>query len=187
MKLKELNVESKNLFDEIDFFKGMGDTNPYYTEFIYLYGERDLINKVETIFNDKGLPGVGELFTLKTEKWLDLKLTVDKIKTIENTDRTVINTGTKVNQGDRTRQTNTQDVNKVTPFDVVESIENEQSNNTLNESENSTDNLTTENKSIYTGFSKEKVKYFLERFKTYTEYRKLVYNDIVNMLTLQLY
>ena len=187
MKLKELKEESKNLFDEIDFFKGLGNTKPYYIEFIYLYGERDLINKIETIFNDSGLHGVGELFTLKTEKWLDLKLTVDKIKTIENTDKTVINTGTKVNQGDRTRQTNTQDVNKVTPFDVAESIENEQSSNILNESENSTDNLTIENKSIYTGFSKEKVDYFLERFKTYIEYRKLVYSDIVNMLTLQLY
>lgn len=187
MKLKELREDSKNLFDEIDFFKGLENTNHYYTEFIYLYGERELINKVETIFNDRGLRGIGELFTLNTEKWLDFKLTIDKIKTLENTDRTVINTGSKINTGDKTRQTSTQDVNKVTPFDVDESIENEQSSNILNENENSTDNLTTEHKAIYTGFSKEKVEYFLKRFKTYTEYRKLIYSDIVNMLTLQIY
>lgn len=187
MKLKDLKTDTKNLFDEIDFFKGLEDTNSYYQEFIYLYGERDLINKVELIFNDNGLIGVGDLFTLKTDKWIDLKLIGDKIKDLENADRTVINTGTKVNKGDRTRKTNTNDTNQVTPFDVKESIENEQNNNTIDEVENSTDDLTTENKSIYTGFSRDKINYFLNRFKSYTEYRRLIYNDIVNMLTLQLY
>lgn len=187
MKLKDLMQDDKNLFDTIDFFKGLDDTNPYYKEFIYLYGERDLISKVETIYSDNGLIGIGELFTLKTEKWGDLKLIRDKVKDIEETDRTVINTGTKASTGDRTRTTNTNDVREVTPFDVTDSIENEQSNNTYDEVENSTDDLTTENKSIYTGFSRDKINYFLNRFKSYTEYRRLIYTDIVNMLTLQLY
>lgn len=188
MKLKELKEDNKNLFDEIDFFKNfLNNTNPYYNEFIYLYGERDLISKVEDIFNDTGLIGVGGLFTLMTDKWSDLQLIQDKIKDIEDTDRTVINTGTKINKGDRTRTTNTNDINQVTPFDVVDSIENEQNSNTLDEVENSTDDLTTENKSIYTGFSRDKINYFLNRFKSYTEYRRLIYNDIVNMITLQLY
>ena len=187
MKLKELETDNKNLFDEIDYFKMLEDTDPYYQEFIYLYGERDLISKVELLFNETGLSGVGSLFTLKTDKWNDVKLIGDKIKTLENTDRTVINTGAKVNKGDRTKQTNSHDANQVTPFDVKESIENEQNNNTLDEVENSTDDLTTENKSVYTGFSRDKVNYFLNRFKSYIEYRRLIYNDIVNMLTLQIY
>lgn len=187
MKLKDLKQDDKNLFDEIEFFKDLGNTTPYYQEFIYLYGERDLINKVELIFNENGLTGVGGLFTLKTNKWSDLELINDKIKDLETRDRTVINTGTRLNKGDKTRKTSTNNVNEVIPFDVKESFEDENNLNNIDEVENSTDDLTKENKSIYTGFSKDKIHYFLNRFKSYTEYRRLIYSDIVNMLTLQIY
>lgn len=187
MKLKDLKTDDGNLFDEIDFFKGLGDTTSYYEEFIYLYGERDLINKVELMFTEIGLTSVGGLFTLKTEKWTDLQLIDDKIKDIENTDRTVVNTGSRVNKGDKTRQLNTNNVNEVIPFDVIESFENEKNLNNSDEVENSTDDLTTENKSVYTGFSRDKINYFLNRFNRYTEYRRLIYADIVDMITLQLY
>lgn len=187
MKLKDLKQDDKNLFDEIDFFIGLENTNPYYQEFIYLYGERDLISKVELIFNESGLTGVGGLFTLKTDTWNDYKLIDDKIKDIEDTDRTVVNTGTRLNIGDKTRQTTNDNVNEVVPFDVTESFENEANSNSIDEVENTTDDLTTENTAVYSGFSKEKINYFLNRFKSYTEYRRLIYADIVNMLTLQLY
>lgn len=187
MKLKDLKQDDKNLFDEIDFFKGLGDTTPYYQEFIYLYGERDLFSKVELLFNENGLVGVGNLFALQIDKWNDFKLIIDKVKDLENTDRTVTNKGSKVNRGDKTRTTNSNNVNEVTPFDIVESLESEKNSNNLDEIENSTDDLTTENKAIYTGFSRDKVEYFLNRFTNYTEYRRLIYADIVNMLTLQLY
>ena len=189
MLLKELKSKSgdKNLFDEIDFFKMLEDTNPYFEEFIFLYGERDLISKVELIFNETGLSGVGSLFTLKNDKWNDVKLIDDKITELENTDRTVINTGSKVNKGDKTRISNTNNVNEVIPFDVEESFENEKNLNNLDEIENSTDDLSTENKAIYTGFSKDKIDYFRERFINYKEYRFLIYDDIVNMICLQIY
>ena len=187
MKLKELETDNKNLFDEIDYFKMLEDTNPYFQEFIFLYGERDLISKVELLFNETGLSGVGSLFTLKTDKWNDVKLIDDKITELENTDRTVINTGSKVNKGDKTRVSNTNNVNEVIPFDVEESFENEKNLNNLDEIENSTDDLSTENKAIYTGFSKDKINYFQNRFMNYIEYRCLIYEDIINMITLQLY
>jgi len=187
MKLKDLKTDTGNLFDEIDFFKALGDTNSYYQEFIFLYGERELISKVETDFTENGLPSIGGLFTLKTNKWIDLQLIDDKIKDIENTDKTVVNTGSRVNKGDKTRQINNNNVNEVIPFDVIESFENEKNLNNSDEVENSTDDLTTENKAVYTGFSRDKINYFLNRFNRYTEYRRLIYADIVNMITLQLY
>lgn len=187
MKLKDLKTDSENLFDKIDYFKALGDTTPYYQEFIFLYGERELVSKVETDFTENGLTNIGGLFTLKTSKWNDFKLIDDKIKDIETTDRKVVNTGTQLNTGDKTRKSNTSNVNEVTPFDISDSIENEQNSNNLDESENSKDNSTTENTTLYTGFSKDKIDYFLNRFKNYEEYRRLIYIDIINVLTLQLY
>lgn len=187
MKLKDLKTDSENLFDNIDYFKALGDTTSYYQEFIFLYGERELISKVEDDFTKNGLTNIGGLFTLKTSKWNDFKLIDDKIKDIETTDTKVVNTGTRLNTGDKTRKSNTSNVNEVTPFDVPDSIENEQNSNNLDESENSTDNLSTENATLYTGFSKDKIDYFLNRFKNYEEYRRLIYIDIINVLTLQVY
>ena len=187
MKLKDLKTDTENLFDVMEIFKDLGDIDSYYREFIYLYGERELINKVESMFNEGGLREVGWLFTLKTSKWLDLKLIDDKIKDLENTDKTIVNTGSRVNKGDKTRQINNNNVNEVIPFDVIESVENEKNLNNSDEVENSTDDLTTENKSVYTGFSRDTINYFLNRFTRYTEYRHIIYADIINMITLQLY
>ncbi len=183
MKLKEIN----NLFNEIDFFKDISEKEHYYREFIYLFGERDLLMKVETLFTTEGVSGVGKLFTLKTKKWVELSSLDTKIKTIELSDETVTNTGTKINKGGKTRKTNTNNVNEITPFDVVESLENEKNVNVLDEIESNSDDLTTENKTVYSEFSKEKIDYFLNKFDTYEEYRYLIYKEIVNMLTLQIY
>ena len=183
MKLKEMN----KLFNEIDYFKGIGNKEEYYQEFIYLYGERNLLMKVETLFNTEGVTGVGKLFTLKAKKWFELSTLNDKIKTIELTDKTVTNTGTKTNKGGKTRKTNTNNVNEITPFDVDESFENEKNVNVLDEIESNSDDLTTEIKTIYSGFSKEQIDYFQNKFETYIEFRYLIYKDIVNMLALQIY
>ena len=183
MKLKEIN----NLFNEIDYFKGMDNKEDYNEEFLYLYGERDLLSKVETLYTEKGTPGVGKLFSLKTKKWIELSTLDEKINALEATDRTVLTTGTKTNTGGRTRQTNSNNTNEVTPFDVVESIQNEKDTNTIEEVESNSDDLTTENKIVYSGFSKEKIDYFIKKFKNYSEYRYKIYNDIINMLTLQIY
>jgi hypothetical protein len=183
MKLKEIN----NLFNEIDYFKGIDNKDDYFHEFIYLYGERDLLFKVEMLYNEKGVSGVGKLFSLKTKKWIEISTLDEKINALETTDRTVLTTGTKRNTGGKTRQTNSNNINEVTPFDVVESIQNEQNNNTIEEVESNSDDLSSENKIVYSGFSKEKIDYFIKKFKNYSEYRYIIYNDIINMITLQIY
>lgn len=187
MKLKDLKTDTGNLFNEMEIFKDLGNIDDYYREFIYLYGERDLTNKVESMFNEGGLREVGWLFTLKTSKWLDLQLIDGKIKNLENTDKTIVNTGSRVNKGDKTRTTNTNNVNEVIPFDIIESVENEKNLNNSDEVENSTDNLTMENKQVYTGFSRDTINYFLNRFTRYIEFRHIIYADIINMITLQIY
>ena len=183
MKLKEIN----NLFNEIDFFKGIYNKDDYFQEFIFLFGERELLLKVETLYDEKGVTGIGKLFSLKTKKWIEFSTLDEKINALETTDRTVLTTGTKTNTGGKTRQTNSNNTNEVIPFDVVESIQNEKDTNIIEEVESNSDDLSTENKVVYSGFSKEKIDYFIKKFENYNEYRYIIYNDIINMLTLQLY
>lgn len=182
MKLKEIN----NLFNEIDYFKGIDNKDVYFQEFIHLFGERDLLLKVETLYAEKGATGIGKLFSLKTKKWIEISALDEKINALE-TDRTVLTTGTKKNKGGKTRQTNSNNTNEVIPFDVMESIQNEKDTNTIEEVESNSDDLSTENKIVYSGFSKEKIDYFTKKFKNYSEYRYIIYKDIINMLTLQIY
>ena len=183
MKLKEIN----NLFNEIDYFKVINNKDDYFQEFIYLFGERDLLSKVETLYVEKGAHGVGKLFSLKTKKWIEFSTLDAKINALEITDRTVLTTGIKTNIGEKTRQTNSNNTNEVIPFDVVESIQNEKDTNTIEELESNSDDLNLENKVVYSGFSKEKIDYFIKKFENYSEYRYIIYNDIINMLTLQIY
>ena len=183
MKLKEMN----NLFNEIEFFNGIINKDDYYQEFIFLFGERDLLMKVETLYTEKGVTGVGKLFSLKTKKWIEFSTINEKINELETTDRTVLTTGTKTNTGGKTRQTNSNNTNEVIPFDVVESIQNEKDTNTIEEVESNSDDLNLENKTVYSGFSKEKIDYFIKKFENYSEYRYTIYNDIITMLTLQIY
>ena len=183
MKLKEIN----NLFNEIDFFKGLDNKDDYFQEFIFLFGERDLLLKVEMLYTEKGATGVGKLFSLKTKKWIEFSTLDEKLNSLENSDRTVLNTGVKKNTGGKTRQTNSNNTNEVIPFDVDVSIQNEKDTNTIEEVESNSDDLTSENKTVYTGFSKEKIDYFIKKFENYSEYRFTIYNDIISMLTLQIY
>ena len=183
MKLKEIT----NLFDDIKYFNNIDNREDYYNEFLYLFGERDLLQKVENIFIEQGVIGVGKLFNLKAKKWIEFSNLEIKINELETTEKTVTTKGTKVNNGGKTRKTNTNNTSEVIPFDVVESVENEVNENTVDEIETNNDDVTTDNKTIYTDFSKEKIDYFINKFENYSEYRYFIYNDIVNMLTLQLY
>ena len=183
MKIKEIN----NLFNEIEFFNGFKNKEDYYIEFIFLYGERDLLTKVENLYNTGGVSSIGALFNLHSNKWVELVALNDKINSIGISDKTVTTTGTQSNKGDKTRKSNTNNVNEITPFDVDESLENEKNINVLDEVESNSDDLTTENKVVYSGFSMEQINYFQSKFNNYIEYRYPIYEDIVNMLTLQIY
>ena len=183
MKLKEIS----NLFNEIEYFKGIENADDYYQEFLYLFGERDLLSKVETIYVEKGVCGVGDLFNLKTKKWIEISTLDEKINELEKSDKTVLTTGVKKNTGGKTRQTNSNNTNEVIPFDVEVSVESEKDTNTIEEIESNSDDLTSENKTVYTGFSKDKIDYFIKKFENYSEYRYTIYNEIIGMLTLQIY
>lgn len=183
MKLKEMT----NLFNEIDYFKSIENRDDYYNEFIYMYGERDLLTKIETLFTEEGIGAVGKLFKLKTQKWIEISNIYDEISDLEKTNTTILTTNTKENKGDRTRQTNTNNTSEVIPFDVVESVDNEKELNTVSENESNSDNTTMENKTVYSGFSKDKINYFIRKFENYNEYRYIIYTDIANILTLQIY
>ena len=183
MKLKEMD----NLFDVINYFNNINNKEDYYTEFLYLFGERDLLTKIETIYNEKGVAGVGKLFNLKAKKWLEFSTIEDKITALETVDHTVSTIGTKINSGGKIRKTNTNNTSEVIPFDVVESIENEVNKNSVDEVETNNDDVTTDTKTVYTDFSKEKIEYFINKFENYKEFRYLIYNEMINMLTLQIY
>ena len=183
MKLKEI----ANLFDGIKYFNNIDNIEDYYNEFIYLFGERDLLQKVENIFIEEGVIGVGKLFNLKAKKWIEFSNLETKINELEETEKTVTTKGTKVNNGGKTRKTNTNNTSEVIPFDVVKSVENEINENIVDEIETNNDDVTTDNKIVYTDFSKERIDYFINKFENYSEYRYFIYNDIINMLTLQVY
>lgn len=187
MKIKDLETTDKDLFDEIEFFKTLENRKAYFNEFKFLYGERDLLSKVEDLYNEQGLQGVGSLFVLNTDKWNDYKLILSKINDIESSDKTVTISGSKTGQGGKIRKSNTKNNNSVIPFDVSNSIENEQNSNNLDETETNNDSQTVENKTVYSGYDKDKINHFLNRFKNYPEYRKFIYSDIVNMLASQIY
>ena len=55
MKLKELKNEEHNILDFISFFDDIVDTKPYFTELSFMYGERELLTKVEDLFLDSGI------------------------------------------------------------------------------------------------------------------------------------
>ena len=129
MKLKEIN----NLFGEIKYFTSIVDRDDYYNEFLYLFGERELLKKVENIFIEQGTRGVGKLFNLKTKKWVEFATLETRINKMEPTDSAVTTRGTKVNKGGKTRKTNTNNTSEVVPFDVVESIGNEVNENIVDE------------------------------------------------------
>ena len=186
MKVMKLN-ELPNLFNEIDYFKGIENKEDYYQEFIFLFGERDLLMKVENLYTTGGVSSIGALFNLHSNKWVELVSLNAKIKSIGLSDKTVTTTGTQSNKGDKTRKSNTNNVNEITPFDVDESLENEKNINVLDEVESNSDDLTTENKVVYSGFSIDQINYFQSKFNNYIEYRYPIYEDIVNMLTLQIY
>ena len=183
MKIKEIN----NLFDEIKYFNNIDNRDDYYNEFIYLFGERALLNKVENIFIEQGTSGVGKLFNLKAKKWIEFSAIESKIEKLEVIEKTVTTKGSKVNTGGKTRKTNTNNTSEVIPFDVVEKIENEINENTVDEIETNNDDVSSDSTTVYNDFSKEKINYFIKKFKNYNEYRYFIYNDIINMLTLQLY
>lgn len=192
MLLKELKSKSgdENLFDFIDFFNEIPDTKPYYNEFILKYGNKQLIQAIAELNSVDGLGGIGLIFTLKSEDWKDIKLLNEKIKDLSLEDRKVITTNEDTGnvKKDRTNNENRNNTENVVPYDSDSELKTNTRNdiNTYNDNETLEDTRTGKKETVYTGYDRNRL-YYLERFRNQPDYRNIIYDDIVNMICLQIY
>lgn len=192
MLLKELKskTDDRNLFDYIDYFNEMPDTNPYYNEFILKYGNKQLIQAIAELNSVDGLGAIGSIFILKSEDWKNSKLLDDKIKQLTFDDRKVTTTNEDMGniKKDRTNNENRNDTENVIPYDSdLELKTNTRNNiNSYNDNEVLEDKRTGKKETLYTGYDKDRLNY-LESFKNLPNYRYMIYDEIVNMICLQIY
>lgn len=192
MLLKELKSKSgdNNLFDFIDYFNEIPDTKPYYNEFILKYGNKQLIQAICELNVIDGLGGIGLIFTLKSEDWKDMKLLNDKIKQLSFDDRKVTTTNEDTGniKKDRINSENRNNTENVVPYDSDSELKTNTRNdvNSYNDNETLEDIRTGKKETVYTGYDRNRL-YYLERFKTQPDYRNIIYDEIVNMICLQIY
>ena len=192
MLLKELKSKSgdNNLFDFIDYFSEIPDTKPYYNEFILKYGNKQLIQAICELNVIDGLGGIGLIFTLKSEDWKDMKLLNDKIKQLSFDDRKVTTTNEDTGniKKDRINSENRNNTENVVPYDSDSELKTNTRNdvNSYNDNETLEDIRTGKKETVYTGYDRNRL-YYLERFKTQPDYRNIIYDEIVNMICLQIY
>ena len=192
MLLKELKSKTgdRNLFDYIDYFNEMPDTKPYYNEFILKYGNKQLIQAIAELNSIDGLGSVGAIFTLKSNDWKDNKLLNDKIKQLSFDDRKVTTTNEDMGniKKDRTNNENRNNTENVVPYDTDTELKTNTRNdtNTYNDNEVLEDKRTGKRETVYTGYDRNRL-YYLERFKNIPDYRYMIYEEIVNMICLQIY
>lgn len=192
MLLKELKSKTgdKNLFDFIDYFNEIPDTDPYYREFILKYGNKQLIQAIAELNVIDGLGGIGLIFTLKSMDWKDMKLLNDKIKQLSFDDRKVTTTNEDTGnvKKDRVNNENRNNTENVVPYDSDSELKTNSRNdvNSYNDNETMEDKRTGKRETVYTGYDKNRL-YYLERFRNQPDYRNIIYDEIVNMLCLQIY
>lgn len=192
MLLKELTSKSgdNNLFDFIDYFNEIPDTKPYYNEFILKYGNKQLIQAIAELNSVDGLGGIGSIFTLKSEDWKDIKLLNDKIKQLSFDDRKIITTNEDTGniKKDRINSENRNNTENVVPYDSDSELKTNTRNdvNSYNDNETLEDKRTGKKETVYTGYDRNRL-YYLERFKNIPDYRNIIYDEIVNMICLQIY
>lgn len=191
MLMKELKNEcDTNLFDYINYFDELENTDYYYNEFIIKYGNKHLIQAVEDLYKVEGLGSIGAIFTLKSTDWKINVNTFDKIQQLTLNDKKIIttteNTETLEKKGVNTENKNS--VDNIIPYDIETETETNSNTNstTLNNNENLTNNKNGKKETIYIGYDKDRLNY-LETFKNSPSYRDLIYSDIVNMICLQIY
>ena len=76
----------------------------------------------------------------------------------------------------------------IVPYDSTSELKNNTRNdvNTYQDNETLEDIRTGTKETVYTGYDRNRL-YYLERFKTFPEYRMVIYEEIVNTLCLQIY
>ena len=191
MKLKDLKDDEYNVLDFISFFDDIVDTKPYFTELSFKFGERELLSKVEDLFLDSGLGGIGMIFDLKRYEWEQLEMLSEKLvedgmlettvtKTTDRTD-TVEKSGTNISDGS--------DDDFIVAYD--EDVDTKQSGSSKSDTVETTENLknneTGTDTTVTTGYDKDRIEYIMKVFKDYPNYRLEIYNDIVDNLCIKGY
>lgn len=191
MKLKDLVKDDYNILDYVSFFDDIADTKPYFKELTFMYGERELLSKVEDLMLDGDLWGVGMMFDLKSPDWEQLKVVAKKLVDDGMLETTITKTTDKTDSVDRTG-TNT---NNVSDDDFVvaydEAVDTKQAGTTKSDVSENIENVINElagtDTTVTTGYDKNRIEFITTLFKNYPNYRLEIYKDIVNGLCIQGY
>lgn len=191
MKLKDLKDDEHNILDFISFFDNIADTQPYFVELTFKYGERELLSKVENLFLDSGLGGIGMVFDLKRYEWTQLELLSEKLLNDGMLETTVTKTIDKTDTVDKTG-TNSSDISDndfIVAYD--EDVDTKQSGSTKSDTVETIENLTNEETgtetTIVSGYDKNRIEFIMKMFKEYPNYRIEIYKDIVDILCVKVY
>lgn len=191
MKLKDLKDDENNILDFVSFFDTIADTKPYFTELSFKYGERELLSKVEDLFLDSGLGGIGMIFDLKRYEWEQIEVITKKLLEDGLAETTTVKTKERLNTMDKSG-TNTSEVSDndfIVAYDV--DVDTKQSGTTKSDAAESTENLTNEETgtetTILSGYDKNRIEYIMNVFKKFPNYRLEIYNDIVENLCIKGY
>lgn len=191
MKLKDLKTDEHNILDFISFFDTIADTEPYFIELIFKYGERKLLTKVEELFLDSGLGGIGMIFDLKRSDWTQLELLSEKLLDDGMLETTVTKTIDKTDTVEKSG-TNTNDISDddfIVAYD--EDVDTKQSGSVKSDTVETIENLTNEetgtDTTVVSGYDKNRIEFIMKMFKEYPNYRLEIYNDIVDNLCIKGY
>ena len=191
MKLKDLKDDEFNILDFISFFDDIVDTKPYFIELTFKYGERKLLTKVEDLFLDSGLGGIGMIFDLKRYEW----------EQIENISKKLVDDGllettvTKTTDKTDTVEKSGSNISDVSDDDFIvaydEDEDTKQSGSSKSDTVKTTENLSNKETGTdttkTTGYDKNRIDYIMSIFKEYPSYRLEIYNDIVDNLCIKGY
>lgn len=191
MKLKDLKDDEFNILDFISFFDDIVDTKPYFIELTFKYGERELLTKVEDLFLDSGLGGIGMIFDLKRYEW----------EQIENISKKLVDDGllettvTKTTDKTDTVEKSGSNISDVSDDDFIvaydEDEDTKQSGSSKSDTVETTENLSNKETGTdttkTTGYDKNRIDYIMSIFKEYPSYRLEIYNDIVDNLCIKGY
>ena len=191
MKLKNLKNDEFNILDFISFFDDIVDTKPYFTELTFKFGERELLTKVEDLFLDSGLGGIGMVFDLKRYEWEQLETISKQLIDDGMVETTTVKTKERLDTIDK-EGTNSSDVldgDFIVAYD--EDIDTKQSgsskSNTTENTETLTNKETGTDTTVLSGYDKNRMEYIRGLFEDYPNYRLEIYNDIVDNLCVKGY
>lgn len=191
MRLKDLKTDEHNVLDFISFFDDIPDTEPYFAELSLKFGERELLSKVENLFLDSGLGGIGMAFDLKYTDWQNLaNLSNEVIANVMGTTTTTVTTDKKDTvDKSGTNSSDIVDDDFIVTYD--EDLDTKQSGSSKTNLTENTETLTNEeigtDTTTKTGYDRQRMGSFMFAFNNYPDYRLRIYNDIVDGLCIKGY